>query len=565
MHKKILYCFLLFCFSQFEIAGQTFYLKISEIAEANKKKTESLYYIQKHKDYRSIENEWQRLKQTIYKQGYINAKWQPLTKMNDSVFTSEVVFGLKVDSIKISFQPNQIPEHLLKTAALDTLQNTFVIPFSDVEKTMQQLNAGISSLGKPFNKLQLTNIQSETAHVLTAQLVVSGEKQPRYINNIVIKGYELFPKSYLKHYLNIKPGQVLNLESIKVKTDNLQELPFANKIRDSEILFSQDSTILYMYLEKVKSNAFDGFLGFGTNQETSKLELNGYLNLELVNNLNFGESLSLAYRSDENEQTSFQVTIKTPYLFNSPVGAEVALRIFKKDSSFTTTNQRANLIYQLNSKHSISGGILSTTSSNLLATTNLNPLIKDYTSIFYTANYQFRAHTKSGPIVKTPTALQLQIGTGNRNIKSQKVSQLLYDLEAFKTINLNLRNHLFLKAISFGLFSEDYLENELARFGGIKSIRGFEENSLTASLYGVLQTEYRYSLTPELYVHSITDLAYLENQINSQKEKLVSLGLGFALKTKAGLLQFNYATGKTENQNFKLANSKIHLSLSALF
>ena len=40
----------------------------------------------------------------------------------------------------------------------------------------------------------------------------------------------------------------------------------------------------------------------------------------------------------------------------------------------------------------------------------------------------------------------------------------------------------------------------------------------------------------------------LENKIINQKEKLYGLGFGFGILTKAGLLKFNYANGKSENQ-----------------
>ena len=124
---------------------------------------------------------------------------------------------------------------------------------------------------------------------------------------------------------------------------------------------------------------------------------------------------------------------------------------------------------------------------------------------------------------------------------------------------------MFFKANSRALISDSYLENELMRFGGINSIRGFEENSLLASLFGVLNTEYRYQLNNTIYIHSIIDAAYFENKITSIKEKLFGYGLGFGILTKTGLFKFIYANGKTENIKFKLSNSKIHLSLITNF
>ena len=51
---------------------------------------------------------------------------------------------------------------------------------------------------------------------------------------------------------------------LKKKTQKLNDLKFASEIKTPEVLFAKDSTNLYMYIEKAKSNSFDGFLGFGT-------------------------------------------------------------------------------------------------------------------------------------------------------------------------------------------------------------------------------------------------------------------------------------------------------------
>ena len=66
-------------------------------------------------------------------------------------------------------------------------------------------------------------------------------------------------------------------------------------------------------------------------------------------------------------------------------------------------------------------------------------------------------------------------------------------------------------------------------------------------------------------MHSVIDAAYFENNISDQKGKLFGFGFGFGLLSKAGLFRFNYTSGKSENQRFKLSDSKIHLSLTASF
>ena len=322
---------------------------------------------------------------------------------------------------------------------------------------------------------------------------------------------------------------------------------------------------IYIYVKKTKSNTFDGFLGFGTNEETSKLEFSGYLNLELHNNLNFGETFKLLYKSDENEQKTFHVNISLPYLFNSPLGTELELHLIKKDSSYSTVNQNAKLFYQFNARNKIYTGIKSIQSNSLLDSIYNNPLIQDYKTTFYNVRYQYIKRQKRSLLFNKSSFLNFELETGSREFEKQKTKQYQYYIDAFHIFNLNRKNSVFLRANSFGLFSDSYLENELILFGGINSIRGFKENSLSASLYGLINTEYRFLLNNSFYVHSIIDIAYFENKIIDQKEKLYSFGMGFGLTTKAGLLKFNFANGKTENQAFKFSNSQIHISLTAYF
>ncbi|EGV44156.1 hypothetical protein BZARG_885 [Bizionia argentinensis JUB59] len=545
--------------------GQNLYLRIQSNDEKETKLLDSIYFTKTHKDYYTLEQELNTLKAKLNRLGYIDAEWNVLKKLNDSVFESNVTLKKPYKYIHIYYNVSQLPTSTIRQLRKDKSKAFFIVNFQQIEKTLQFINQQISEKGFPFNKAKLENIQKKEGSTLKANLVISEQNHKRYIDKILVKGYEKFPKSYLKQYLKLKNGAPINLAKVKQQTNLLQELPFANQIKEPEILFSRESTILYVYIEKTKSNSFDGFLGFGTDEATSKLALTGYLNLELTNNLNYGETLSIAYRSDESEQKSFAANLKLPYLFSTPIGAEFELSIFKKDSSFTTAQQSARINYLLNSKNQFSIGLKSTKSNNLLSNDNLNPFIRDYTTTFYNARYLYTHHLKNRPLFKRNAQVRLETGFGNRATKEERQRQLHFELDAFKIFNLNLKNNVYLKASSYGLFSNTYLENELSRFGGINSIRGFEENSLNASFYALLASEYRYSLSPNLYVHSIIDVAYFENKIINQKTKLYSFGFGFGLNTKAGLLRFNYANGKSEERIFKFSNSKIHISLTAAF
>ncbi|WP_245234837.1 POTRA domain-containing protein [Tamlana crocina] len=527
------------------------------------KTVDSLNYQKRHIDFKSLTAEVNTTQQTLYKLGYIENEAYPIKKVNDSTFSVKIALKRKFNSIQIYYDNTTLAPSMLKSFSKRITNDYFEIPFHQIEAILGGINQDISEKGLPFSKLRLSEIEVKNNRTLHAQLVVDSNQKPRTIDDITIRGYEKFPRSFLKHYLKIKPGQVFYLSTIKRKTEQLANLNFAEQLKSPEVLFSKDSTILYVYTKKTNSNAFDGFLGFGTNEDSNKLEFDGYLNLNLTNNLNFGESFRLLYKSDENDQKTFESNITMPYIFNSPIGIELALRIFKKDSSFTTTNQTAKINYQINPKHRIALGITSSESSYLQSTTSLT--LRDYNSNFFTISHQYNNLQASNLLFPVKSHFNIEIGTGKRKTESDSEKQTLLTLNASNIFNLNAKNSIYLRTTGSYLQSDNYFKNELFRFGGINSIRGFEENSLFASLFGIINTEYRYQLANTVYIHTIFDAAYFDNKITSVQQKLFGFGFGFGLLTKAGLFKLNYANGKNENSNFKLSDSKVHLSLTAYF
>ncbi len=546
------------------IYGQDLNLIIKGESQKETSLIDSLGYKQIFDNYLALEQEVYQLHNVLQKDGYIESKLLGLTKKNDTLFEAQFSLRKKYDTIYIYYNNELVKKSQLKNLSTSITDTYFTIPISNTETVLNQINQNISKQGLPFTTLTLSKIKKKDDHNLEAHLIID-PNQKRSIDTIVIKGYDKFPESFLKHFLKLKKNEHLNITDITKKTELINSIPFANQNRSPEILFTKDSSTVYLYLKKNQTNSFDGFLGFGTNETTNKLEFDGYLNLNLINNLNYGESINLKYKSDENDQKTFNIETRLPYIFKSPIGLDLSLNIFKKDSSFTTTDQSAKLFYQINNKHIINAGVLSIKSNNLLTNESQQPLVKDFATTYYNIGYEYLDRQTDDQLFPINFLFNSSLGFGFRKKDNQKQNQTTFNIGASKIFNLNTNNSIFINTQSQGTFSDTFLNNELHRFGGITNIRGFEENSIFASLYGILSTEYRYRISPSLYIHSITDVAYFENDINDIKEKLFGFGFGFGILTKAGLLKFNYANGKSEDQKLKLSNSKIHLSLNAKF
>ena len=543
---------------------QNLCLKVFGDNEIETRVIDSLEYKKTHNEYLLLSSEIVSIQNKLFYLGYIENKASKIEKENDSTFRVKISLKKKYDTIYIYYKKNTIDEALINKVSKQVFPEYFVLPIGHVESALIILNEKVSDKGFPFSKLSLSNIEVTPNNIIKANLVLAQKEQQRHINDIKIKGYDNFPKSYLKHYLKIKPHQILDLNTVKRKAEQLSALRFAQQIKPPEVLFTKDSTILYMYIKKTKSNTFDGFLGFGTNETTNKIDFNGYLNLNLINNLNYGESFSLQYKSTQNNQKYFQADVSMPYILATPIGIDLQLYIYKQDSSFSTVNQSIKLNYQINTKHKLYTGI-KTTESNDLLNNNPSQTISDYTSNYLTLAYQYINPQFDNLLFPINSNIYLETSFGKRKSSNTSEKQTQLNIEVSKIFNLNQTNSIYLRFKGNTLISNTFLENELSRFGGINSIRGFQENSIEATSYGFFNTEYRLQLSSTIYAHSIIDIASFENKIIGTKEKLFSYGLGLGILSNAGLLKLDYANGKTENQKFKFSNSQIHMSLTANF
>ena len=495
--------------------------------------------------------------------GFIENELRSLQKKNDSTYIALYHLGPKYKSIQLFYSKKDFSKKELLQVSKKITDSYFTLPFNTIESSITKLNSLKTENGNAFARIKLENITKQKKGSLSANIVVvNGDA--RTIDSIIVKGYEKISKSHIKYYAGIKKGKKFNKSKLIEKSNILNSLGFVSVTKPPEILFKKDSTIVYLYLKKEKNNLFDGILGFANDEDSQKLIFNGYLNLELNNNLNFGEQFLLNYKADGKDQQNFRARLTLPYLFNTPFGLITELKIFKRDSTFSTSDQLIKVRYQINPTSKTYLGYKAYESSNLRKDNSINIDVEDYTSKFLLAGLSY-TKTQNNILFPIKSKFHLDTEIGSKETKITTESQLRASLLFYYIFNLNYKNSIYLKNNTKAVNSDSYLINELFRFGGINSIRGFNENSIDASFYSVLNSEYRYQFNQDIYIHSIIDFAYFENQITALKQKLYSFGIGIGLQTSAGIIKFSIANGNAENQDFNFSNTKIHISISSKF
>jgi hypothetical protein len=562
--------FLLLLNFSWNCSAQDFKLLIIGRNISETKTIDSLEYNSNHKNIKSINEEISNLSQKLSNIGFTEAKLLENTKTQDSSYTAKLTLGKRIKSIHIYIGNTSEFKDLIPS---EKKTDTIIIPYEETEAFLNNTLQKLEKQGFALTRLRLINIKKKNS-TLFADLKFESEKQ-RKLNAIIIKfspnNNTNFPKGHLIQINRKYKNKTFNQNIIQQIHDDFNKFGFVNQIKYPEILFTKDTTKLYVYLEKKKSNTFDGFVGF-SNNENKKIAFNGYLDLNLENTLGTGEQFSLYWKSDGNKQKTFKTSLELPYLFKSPIGLKAQIHIFKQDSTFQNTKTAIDLGYFFNHNTRIYLGYQSTESSDIQNTNNSQ--LSDYKNSFLTSSFEYSKNDTNNFMFPKKTTTSFTIGYGKRNTSNTletatSSNQFFLNFQAMHNFYLNKKNSINIKSQNYYLQSGTYIINELFRFGGIHSIRGFEENSLQAHYLTSILTEYRYIVSANLYIHSIIDYGSYQDKTNTKKNStktsLIGAGLGLGLQTKSGLLQLVLVNGSTKNQKTEFYNTIIQFCYNVKF
>ena len=563
--------FQIFIFHLISISSyaQNFNLKINGTNTVENKIIDSLNYSAKHSNLKSLFNEIKNTSEKLAKKGFLDNKILETKNINDSSYISIIELKKQIKEMHIYIGINNSFFNFQKTE-----NDTIILPYEEVESYLNQKINDAEKAGYALTKINLENIRRKNL-IIYADLNFKSEKK-RELNSIILNyanntGKDIFPKGHLKQLNKKYINRTFNQETVKELYNEINNFEFTTQTKYPEILFTQDSTKIYAYIQKRKANTFDGYIGF-SNDEDKKLNLNGYVDITLQNILHSGEEFSLYWKSDGNQQKTFNTKLEIPYIFNSSLGTKAQLNIFKQDSTFQNTKTAIDLGYFVNYNSRIYVGYQSTESSDIQNTNNTT--ISDYKNSYITTSFEYKKTDITNNLFPKKAVLNLIFGYGkrdtNNNPETAESSKQFYtNINLSYNFELNEKNFININSQNFYLNSKNYISNELFRFGGMNSIRGFLENSLQANFNALILTEYRYIPSKSLYVNSIIDYGLYQdlttNTNQNKVKKLIGIGIGTGIQTTNGLLKITLTNGAENASELQLYNTIINICYNVKF
>lgn len=523
--------------------------------------------------------ELQRVLFVAFDNAYLTAEYDSL-KEDSTNSTAYLNFG---DQYKwASLRKGNVDEGVLSQIGFrEKLYRNKPVYFKDVKKVQELLIRYFENNGYPFASVKLDSVKIQGAE-LEAILSLTKNNLCK-IDSVVIKGNAKIANVYIYNYLGIKPGNLYNESQLRKVNTRIAELPFLKATRPANVIFTDKQTKLFLYLEKKRASQFDGIIGMLPDDVTGKILFTGDVHLNLQNGLGRGELIDLNWRRLQTQTQDLKMRVVYPFLLRSPLGIDYNFKLYKKDTTFLEVNQNIGLQYLLiggnyfkifyNNKIS---SLLST--KGLEFSTTLPPYI-DYQTNQYGIGVKYeRLDYRLNPRKGFYSVVNASAGTKTikKNAKLNpeayngiKLNSTIYtgDIDAGVFFPVFSRMAIKLGAQAAFLQAETIFQNELFRIGGLKSLRGFDEESIFASAFSIFKLEYRYILEQNSYMYVFGDGAWYEN--NSVKNYIhdtpYGFGAGISFQTKAGIFSISYALGSQFNNPIQLRSGKIHFGIVNYF
>jgi len=549
LYKKNIHFFLIIAIlgHTSAVCSQDFSLELNSTKTTENIFLSKIKYKTKHTDSTALYIELNSVQKQLKMNGYFLSRIDSVAQEGKK-YIAYLNLDKKVDSVFLKHK--SISNQILQKY---NFKNNYIrVPINQLEEILNEISTSQERQGNAFSKIKLKKLRTHHK-ILYAEIDITSSKK-RKIDKVILKGYENFPKSFIKNYLNIDSKTTFNKKKLMEISKLSKGLDFVSETKPPETLFTKDSTFIYVYLKKIQGSSFDGLVNF-TSQENGKLQFNGYLDLKLKNVLNKGEQLNLLWNRFGNEKQELSISVKTPYIYNSKLSPEFTFSIYKQDSTFLNTHLNVNLKYQIKNNANLFVSFDSENSENNIKTNSNN--ISTYENYFLGFGYEYKI-LKNDFFRNDLFFIKINPSFGKRKTIENTSQQIKIATTIAYLLDLSRKNSIYFRNKTGILNSTNYFDNELYRIGGNNSIRGFNEQSIFVKNYLLQNIEFRYQTSKSSYMYTITDLALVST--TNSKEKLYSFGLGYLFNSNNSQINISTAVGTNTKNPLDFKNTQFFVN-----
>ncbi len=582
----------LFCTLAFVLQGQPLFF-IKYRFEPKNSSLEKQFAKPIKADSATLEKQISQVLIQCYSNSFLLASVAETTMFGD---TMQVLVSLGKAYLLKQIKQGNVPTEWLGASGIRLInQKKQTFNASQINIGLNQLLSYAENNGYPFASVQLDSIEIDTLGITASINLVKNELI--YFDSLDFGGTAKVKRSFLQNYSTIKPGMVYQEDLLTNLDARLSELSYVQVARPLGVYFYGNKAKPYLYINNRNASSFDGVIGFAPNSNlNNKLVVTGDLNLKLMNLMGTGKNLELAYRGYLNNSQDLQINFLWPYFLNTKLGIDYAFKLVKFDTTWLELANNIGLQYRFAGNNYVKLYYQFQNISLLTADTqyvinnqklpNINDVRNDLLGLalrkstldyFFNPTKGILLEIEGGAgvkrILKNNAINDVELTGSNGTKYSIYDSTNLQSLQVKAMGNLSVFNklsaHLVLHTQVKGAIieNENLFLNELFRIGGLKTLKGFDEQSIFASKYLIGNVELRYLFQKNSGFLLFWNGAWYKNEVLNPivTDRPWGLGAGLNLETGAGIFSLYYALGKQKGNPFEFQRAKIHFGLVNFF
>lgn len=498
-----------------------------------------------------------------------------------------------VNDIRITSDSSSITFQNYRIKYLNTVFDTFKL-----KRISNDILTSMENTGYPFTYIQ-TEIEYSEKGVDCNLHIQPGEFFA--FDTCHIEGDANIKKSFLQAYTGIKKGTPYNEALFRKANDKLQQLPFLSSVRNPLLVFIHGGKAKpYYYLSKKRSDQINILVGLAPGisapgASSNNVTFTGEFALKLNNLFRSAKVLSINWRSFRARSQELKTYFSYPYILSRPIGADIGIDLVKFDTLYTIFQRQVGVQY-------FTSGISGFKVFYKVSTTNLNSVdtlairlnrqfpainsieVKQYGVManFNLLDYRFNprrgifidagASVGSKDILRDNQISEIRFGQEQVNLYDSatiRTTQYQYKIRVDKYFPIAAKSTIKLGLYATQIIAPQIYFNELEREGGINSLKGFNEQSIFASNFNMIELEYRFLVGLNSHFKIFWNGAYYEDKSYGRQNQIFDIpwgfGIGGNIETRAGILSLIYALGKEKSNNFDIRTGKFHFGLSGYF
>lgn len=430
----------------------------------------------------------------------------------------------------------------------------------------------LENSGYPFASLTLDSIKigKDSSHFVAHWNVVKGPFI--VIDEIVIKSEKQLPKRYITNYLGIKKGKLYSESQLQALPLKVKELAFIELSSPPEVVFRNNKATVYIPLRKKKNNYFNGVIGIRPNDITGQVNITGDVEIKLQNALNKAEDLHFVWKRLQPQTQDLMISSKIPVFLALPFAIDGTINIYRRDSTFSTNRLVGGISLLLQGSNYIRF-FYESNQTNRLGNTS-NQRFGDVNLRLFGLGYQYeKLDYKYNP--RKGWTFFVEAATGSREVlqnaedASVNKNSEYYRFESRFALFVPTfkKQVLVLQGTANRILTNAILTNEQYRIGGLRNLRGIDEESIFANAWALATLEYRLLLDLNTAIYGFYDHAIYSvvNDGITSSDDPFGFGLGINFQTKTGIFTFNYALGNQFENPILVRNAKISFGFRNIF